>query len=184
MSNTTYTIESLNTMTNADLVNVLNQLGGVAPKKAKKATLVAGILALQEKAQQEAPQPEEPKPEESKSDKKEEKSYALTQHRLAILTALQNAGYAHVATDNDRDKKHRITVSVAGTSRGLGHVYYNSKTATYMVNAGVEFTGSEYHKGWDKPNSAKDLSIEKVLAIFKELAEKRASKKNTKTEEA
>ena len=179
MSNTTYTTENLNTMTNKDLMSVLNQLGGTFNKKASKATLIAGIIALQKKTQQDASKTEEPK-----TDKKTTKSDALFQHCNAIMSALEESGYSYTATDNDRDKKHRFTVSVAGTGRGLGHVYYNSKSATYMVNAGVEFTGSEYHKGWDKPNSAKDLGIETVLAIFKELAEKRANKKETKKEEA
>jgi len=58
---TIYTQETLDTMTNAQLATIVSELGGTAPKNAKKATLIAGILGLQEKAQQDAPKPEEPK---------------------------------------------------------------------------------------------------------------------------
>jgi len=93
MSNTTYTTENLNAMTNKDLTAVLNQLGGVAPKNAKKATLVAGILALQEKAQQDASvQQEAPKAEEPK---KASKPARVACDIEAIKSALESTQMAY-----------------------------------------------------------------------------------------
>lgn len=91
MSNTTYTTENLNAMTNKDLMAVLNQLGGTFNKKASKATLVAGILALQEKVQQDAPKPEEPK----KATKKAPKQARVACDITAIKSALESTQMAY-----------------------------------------------------------------------------------------
>lgn len=86
MSNTTYTTENLNAMTNKDLMAVLNQLGGTFNKKASKATLVAGIIALQEKAQQEAPK---------KATKKAPKQARVACDITAIRSALEDTKMAY-----------------------------------------------------------------------------------------
>ena len=91
-----YTQDTLDTMTNNQLSTIVSELGGTAPKKAKKATLIAGILALQEKAQQEAPKAEETKPEEpKKATKKAPKTSRIACDIEAIKSALESTQMAY-----------------------------------------------------------------------------------------
>ena len=165
-TNTIHTTETLNAMTNATLLDVLNQLGGTAPKKASKATLVAGILALQEKAQQEQA-PAEAKSEAKRTARTYDDTLAVVADIASELQLTCKAGVGSRANSViiNRDKQRIARVQLTRDANILLVVLSNGTRANIAVS------------------DAHDHIVSLITARDAKAAEKKAKKEESKQEE-